>query len=80
MASVVHLFTFQQQHVNIGDIYDSAKVARLDKGMCLLLEIPYDPVSTPTYVSISDVDENEVHKFTFEFLVTGIWKGLLLGF
>ncbi|XP_065857406.1 rRNA biogenesis protein RRP5-like [Euphorbia lathyris] len=54
-------------HVNIGDIYDSAKVVRVDKGMGLLLEIPSDPVSTPAYVSISDVAENEVHKLEKKF-------------
>ncbi|WCJ34083.1 rRNA biogenesis protein RRP5 [Euphorbia peplus] len=54
-------------HVNIGDIYDSAKVVRVDKGMGLLLEIPSDPVSSPAYVSISDVAENEVHKLEKKF-------------
>ncbi|KAF2307727.1 hypothetical protein GH714_031256 [Hevea brasiliensis] len=54
-------------HVKVGDIYDSAKVVRVDKGLGLLLEIPSTPVSTPAYVSISDVAENEVGKLEKKF-------------
>lgn len=43
------------QHVKIGDICDNSKVARVDKGSGLLLEIPSTPLSTPAYVSVCQV-------------------------
>ncbi|XP_028788021.1 rRNA biogenesis protein RRP5-like, partial [Neltuma alba] len=48
--------------VKIGDIYDDAKVVRVDKGLGLLLEVPSIPESTPVYVSISDIDEEEIQR------------------
>jgi len=43
------------QHVKIGDIYDSSKVVRVDKGSGLLLEVPSIPEPTPAFVSVSRV-------------------------
>lgn len=40
------------QDVKIGDIYDDAKVVRVDKGLGLLLEVPSIPESSPAYVSV----------------------------
>ncbi|KAJ0242497.1 S1 domain-containing protein [Hirschfeldia incana] len=48
-------------HVSSGDIFDEAKVVRVDKSG-LLLELPSKPVSTPAYVSTYDVAEDEVKK------------------
>ncbi|KAJ7975952.1 rRNA biogenesis protein RRP5 [Quillaja saponaria] len=48
--------------VKIGEIYDDSKVIRVDRGSGLLLEVPSTPVSTPTYVNISDVAEEEIRK------------------
>ncbi|TKY53223.1 RRP5-like protein [Spatholobus suberectus] len=49
-------------HVKIGDIYDSSKVVRVDKGSGLLLEVPSIPEPTPAFVSISDIAEEEIQK------------------
>ncbi|KAK6244021.1 hypothetical protein QUC31_010430 [Theobroma cacao] len=54
-------------HVNIGEIYDQSKVIRVDRGLGLLLDIPSKPVSTPAYVYISDVAEEEVRKLEKKF-------------
>ena len=42
------------QHVSSGDIFDEAKVVRVDKSG-LLLELPSKPVSTPAYVSVCSI-------------------------
>ncbi|XP_050889159.1 rRNA biogenesis protein RRP5 [Lathyrus oleraceus] len=49
-------------HVKIGDIYENSKVVRVDKGPGLLLEVPSIPESTPAFVSISDIAEEEIQK------------------
>ncbi|XP_057422928.1 rRNA biogenesis protein RRP5 [Lotus japonicus] len=49
-------------HVKIGEIYDDTKVVRVDKGSGLLLEVPSIPESTPAFVSISDIAEEEIQK------------------
>lgn len=49
-------------YVKIGDIYDNSKVVRVDKGSGLLLEVPSIPESTPAFVSISDIAEEEIQK------------------
>ncbi|KAI5396242.1 hypothetical protein KIW84_062447 [Lathyrus oleraceus] len=49
-------------HVKIGDIYENSKVVRVDKGSGLLLEVPSIPESTPAFVSISDIAEEEIQK------------------
>ncbi|XP_057982836.1 rRNA biogenesis protein RRP5 [Malania oleifera] len=48
--------------VKLGDICDHSKVVRVDGGLGLLLKIPTCPVSTPAYVTISDVADGEVRK------------------
>ncbi|CAK7342219.1 unnamed protein product [Dovyalis caffra] len=53
--------------VKVGDIYDNAKVVRVDRGMGLLLEIPSSPLPTPAFVSVSDVAEDEVRKLEKKF-------------
>ncbi|XP_024014881.1 rRNA biogenesis protein RRP5 isoform X2 [Eutrema salsugineum] len=53
-------------HVSSGDIFDEAKVVRVDKSG-LLLELPSKPVSTPAYVSTYDVAEDEVKKLEKKF-------------
>lgn len=54
-------------HVKVGDIYEKAKVIRIDRGQGLLLDIPSSPMSTPAYVSISDVAEEDVRKLEKKF-------------
>ncbi|KAF7804182.1 rRNA biogenesis protein RRP5 [Senna tora] len=49
-------------HAKTGDIYDDSKVVRVDRGFGLLLEVPSIPESTPAYVSISDIAEEEIQK------------------
>ncbi|CAH8356759.1 unnamed protein product [Eruca vesicaria subsp. sativa] len=53
-------------HVSSGDIFDEAKVVRVDKSG-LLLELPSKPVSTPAYVSTYDGAEDEVKKLEKKF-------------
>ncbi|CAJ1967373.1 unnamed protein product [Sphenostylis stenocarpa] len=59
--------TAPPSHVKIGDIYDNSKVARVDKGSGLLLEVPSIPESTPAFVSISDIAEEEIQKLEKKF-------------
>ncbi|XP_010557958.1 PREDICTED: rRNA biogenesis protein RRP5 isoform X2 [Tarenaya hassleriana] len=54
-------------HVASGGIFDQAKVVRIDRGSGLLLEIPSTPVSSPAYVSASDVAEDEVKNLEKKF-------------
>ncbi|GKV41870.1 hypothetical protein SLEP1_g49347 [Rubroshorea leprosula] len=54
-------------HVKVGDIYERSKVVRVDRGLGLLLDIPSSPMSTPAYVNISDVAEEEVQKLEKKF-------------
>uniref|UniRef100_A0A2N9FN48 S1 motif domain-containing protein n=1 Tax=Fagus sylvatica TaxID=28930 RepID=A0A2N9FN48_FAGSY len=67
-------------HVKSGDIYDDSRVVRVDKGWGLLLEIPSIPVSTPAYVSISDVAEEEVRKLEKKFKEGSRVRVRVLGF
>ncbi|KAL0900332.1 hypothetical protein Bca101_084293 [Brassica carinata] len=53
-------------HVSSGDIFEEAKVVRVDKSG-LLLELPSEPVSTPAYVSTYDAAEDEVNKLEKNF-------------
>lgn len=66
-------------HVKIGDICDDSKVVRVDRGLGLLLEIPSTQVSTPAYVSISDVAE-EVRKLEKKFKEGSRVRVRILGF
>ncbi|PPD84400.1 hypothetical protein GOBAR_DD18640 [Gossypium barbadense] len=67
-------------HVNIGDIFDQSKVVRVDRGFGLLLEIPSKPVSTPAYVNVSDVAEEEVRKLEKKFKEGSQVRVRILGF
>ncbi|KAG7581622.1 S1 domain [Arabidopsis suecica] len=53
-------------HVFSGDIFDEAKVVRIDKSG-LLLELPSKPVPTPAYVSTYDAAGDEVTKLEKKF-------------
>lgn len=53
--------------VKTGDIFDRAKIVRVDRGAGLLIEIPSVPVSTPAYVCISDVADNKAQKLDKQF-------------
>ncbi|XP_019053357.1 PREDICTED: rRNA biogenesis protein RRP5 isoform X2 [Nelumbo nucifera] len=67
-------------NVKAGDIYDSSRVVRVDRGLGLLLEIPSIPVSTPAYVSISDVADGEVRKLEKKFREGSQVRVRVLGF
>ncbi|CAK9319362.1 unnamed protein product [Citrullus colocynthis] len=67
-------------HVRIGDIYDSAKVVRVDRGSGLLLEVTSSPESTPTFVSVSDMAEEAVKKIGKKFKVGSHVRVRILGF
>ncbi|XWS56135.1 hypothetical protein CRYUN_Cryun09bG0060500 [Craigia yunnanensis] len=67
-------------HVNIGDIYDQSKVVRVDRGFGLLLDIPSKPVSTPAYVNVSDVAEEEVRKLEKKYKEGSKVRVRILGF
>ncbi|AAG51058.1 rRNA biogenesis protein, putative, 3' partial; 75505-85642, partial [Arabidopsis thaliana] len=53
-------------HVFSGDIFDEAKVVRIDKSG-LLLELPSKPTPTPAYVSTYDAAGDEVTKLEKKF-------------
>ncbi|KAI4310641.1 hypothetical protein MLD38_035604 [Melastoma candidum] len=53
--------------VKVGDIFENAKVVRVEKGSGLLLEIPSSPVFSPAFVSVSDIDDMEAHKLVKKF-------------
>ncbi|KDO70801.1 hypothetical protein CISIN_1g0001731mg [Citrus sinensis] len=67
-------------HVKVGDIYDQSKVVRVDRGLGLLLDIPSTPVSTPAYVTISDVAEEEVRKLEKKYKEGSCVRVRILGF
>lgn len=67
-------------HVKVGDIYDQSKVVRVDRGLGLLLDIPSTPVSTPAYVTISDVAEEEVRKLEKKYKEGSYVRVRILGF
>ncbi|XP_022966127.1 rRNA biogenesis protein RRP5 [Cucurbita maxima] len=67
-------------HVRIGDIYDSAKVVRVDRGSGLLLEVTSSPESTPTFVSVSDMAEDAVKKTGKKFKEGSHVRVRILGF
>ncbi|XP_038881067.1 rRNA biogenesis protein RRP5 isoform X2 [Benincasa hispida] len=67
-------------HVRIGDIYDSAKVVRVDRGSGLLLEVTSSPESTPTFVSVSDMAEEVVKKIGKKFKEGSHVRVRILGF
>lgn len=67
-------------HVKVGDIYDQSKVVRVDRGLGLLLDIPSSPVSIPTYVTISDVAEEEVKKLEKKYKEGSHVRVRILGF
>lgn len=54
-------------HASVGDIYDNAKIVRVDRGLGILLEIPSTPQSTSAYVNVSDITEGEGHKLGKKF-------------
>nr|GMD47877.1 rRNA biogenesis protein RRP5 isoform X1 [Ipomoea batatas] len=66
--------------VKVGDIFEQAKVIRVDKGLGLLLEIPSSPVPTPAYVYVSDVDDKEVKKMEKTFKQGKVVRVRVLGF
>lgn len=43
---------FFMQHVKTGDIFDNARIIRVDRGFGLLLELPSIPEVSPAYVSV----------------------------
>ncbi|OVA06347.1 Ribosomal protein S1 [Macleaya cordata] len=67
-------------HVRTGEIYDSSRVVRVDRGLGVLLEIPSTPVPTPAYVSISDVADEEIRKLEKKFKEGNIVRVRILGF
>ncbi|XWS66505.1 hypothetical protein CRYUN_Cryun05aG0205500 [Craigia yunnanensis] len=67
-------------HVKIGDIYDQSKVVRVDRGFGLLLDIPSKTVSTPAYVNVSDVAEEEVRKLEKKYKEGSQVRVRILGF
>ncbi|CAA7399281.1 unnamed protein product [Spirodela intermedia] len=65
-------------YVKTGDIYDTAKIIRVDMGIGLLLEIPSTPASSPAYVSIFEAAD-EVQKLDKRFKEGGHVRVRILG-
>lgn len=66
--------------VKTGDIYDHSKVIRVDRGLGLLLEVPSTPASTPTYVTLFDVADEEVRKMEKKYKEGSHVRVRILGF
>ncbi|RAL51772.1 hypothetical protein DM860_010490 [Cuscuta australis] len=66
--------------VKAGDIFEQAKVIRIDKKLGLLLELPSSPVPTPAYVYVSEVDGKEVKKLEKTFKEGKTVRLRVLGF
>lgn len=66
--------------LNAGDIFDNAKVIRIDRGLGLLLEVPSLPVPTPAYVSVSDASDKEIRKLEKSFKEGSHVRVRILGF
>ncbi|XP_073045795.1 rRNA biogenesis protein RRP5 [Primulina eburnea] len=66
--------------VKIGDIFDHAKVIRVDKESGLLLETPTLPVPTPIYVNVTDVADKEVKNLEKSFKEGSFVRVRVLGF
>ncbi|KAK8947319.1 hypothetical protein KSP39_PZI006890 [Platanthera zijinensis] len=54
-------------HVNTGEIYDKARILRIDENFGLLLSIPSSPEPTAAYVHLSEVADEEVLKLKKKF-------------
>ncbi|KAF6168945.1 hypothetical protein GIB67_038442 [Kingdonia uniflora] len=67
-------------HVKIGEIFESSRVVRVDRGLGLLLEIPSSPEPTPAYVSIFDVADEEIRKLEKKFKEGNRVRLRILGF
>ncbi|XP_074276479.1 rRNA biogenesis protein RRP5 [Silene latifolia] len=70
--------------VKTGEIYDKAKIIRIDKQWGLLLAIPNCPDSTvdatPAYVTVSDVSDTEVPNLEKKFKEGSVVRARILGF
>ncbi|XP_076905789.1 rRNA biogenesis protein RRP5-like [Bidens hawaiensis] len=66
--------------VKTGDIFDDAKVVRVDRGSGLLLEIPSAPIPTPAYVNVSDLSDKEIKKWEKTFKEGSIVRVRVSGF
>ncbi|KAL9228093.1 hypothetical protein vseg_003707 [Gypsophila vaccaria] len=70
--------------VKTGEIYDKAKIIRVDRQWGLLLAIPCHPDSlvdaTPAYVTISDVADDEVPNLEKKFKEGSLVRARILGF
>ncbi|KAH9602114.1 hypothetical protein KSS87_015915 [Heliosperma pusillum] len=70
--------------VKTGEIYDKAKIIRIDKQWGLLLAIPTCPDSTvdatPAYVTVSDVSDTEVLNLEKKFKEGSVVRARILGF
>ncbi|XP_068652858.1 rRNA biogenesis protein RRP5 isoform X2 [Aristolochia californica] len=67
-------------HVKTGEIFDTARVVRVDRGFGLLLEIPSSPLATPGYVMLHDVADEEVRKLDKKFKEGKTVRLRILGF
>ncbi|KAJ3670185.1 hypothetical protein LUZ60_010509 [Juncus effusus] len=66
-------------NVKIGDIYDEARVLRVDKGLGLLVEVPSSPEPSPAYISIRDVTDKEDSKIEKKFREGNLVRVRILG-
>ncbi|KAG9456393.1 hypothetical protein H6P81_000901 [Aristolochia fimbriata] len=67
-------------HVKTGEIFDTARVVRVDRGFGLLVEIPSYPLPTPGYIGIHDVADEKVQKLDKKFKEGTSVRLRILGF
>ncbi|GLJ04920.1 hypothetical protein SUGI_0006550 [Cryptomeria japonica] len=53
--------------VKVGEIFEDARVVRVDRGIGLLLELPSKPAATPAYVKIYEVSDDNIQKLDKKF-------------
>ncbi|XP_031488129.1 rRNA biogenesis protein RRP5-like [Nymphaea colorata] len=67
-------------HVRAGDVYEDARIIRIDGRSGLLLEVSSSPVHTPAYVKTSDATDEEGFKLEKKFKEGNVVRVRVLDF
>ncbi|KAF3794450.1 rRNA biogenesis protein [Nymphaea thermarum] len=67
-------------HVRAGDVYEDARIIRIDGRSGLLLEVSSSPVHTPAYVKTSDATDEEGFKLEKKFKEGNVVRARVLDF
>ncbi|XP_031485662.1 rRNA biogenesis protein RRP5 [Nymphaea colorata] len=67
-------------HVRAGDVYEDARIIRIDGRSGLLLEVSSSPIHTPAYVKTSDATDEEGFKLETKFKEGNVVRVRVLDF